>query len=228
MNKVKKEIKKINIKHLSIPTLILLLIFTVLKISRPDIFDKITDNNVSPAQNKNINSDNTDQPLAKDSKWRPTIAPYYAEENMNANSSVGCSGRQTCTAKVTKVVDGDTIEISTGEKVRYIGVDTPETRHPAKGVECFGKEASGKNRELVLGKDIRLEKDVSDKDKYGRLLRYIYLNSDNLFVNDFLARNGFAHTATFPPDVKFSKQFVEAEREARENHRGLWAPGVCP
>jgi micrococcal nuclease len=126
---------------------------------------------------------------------------------------------------VTYVVDGDTIDLSTGERVRYIGVDTPETKHPIKGVECFGQEAAGKNKELVLDKKVRLEKDVSDKDKYGRLLRYVYL--DDLFVNDYLARNGFAHAATFPPDVKFSRQFLEAEREARVNGRGLFAPGKC-
>jgi len=144
-----------------------------------------------------------------------------------------CSGEQECVARVIKVIDGDTIDISTGERVRYIGVDTPETKHPIKKVECFGKEASGKNKELVLDQEVRLEKDVSDKDRYGRLLRYVYIparpgGGDALFVNDYLARNGFAHAATFPPDVKFSEQFLSAEREARENSRGLWAPGACP
>jgi len=78
-------------------------------------------------------------------------------------------------AKVIKVVDGDTIKLEDGRAVRYIGIDTPETVHPSKPVQCYGKEASDKNRELVEGKEIELEKDVSEVDKYGRLLRYIWI-----------------------------------------------------
>lgn len=129
------------------------------------------------------------------------------------------------TVKVTRVVDGDTIEIEGGQKVRYIGIDTPETVDPKKPVQCFGKEASNKNKELVENKQVRLEKDVSETDQFGRLLRYVYI--DDVFVNDYLVRNGFAHSSTFPPDVKYQSQFLEAEKEARENGRGLWAEGVC-
>ena len=131
--------------------------------------------------------------------------------------------------KVIRVVDGDTIEIEGNIKLRYIGIDTPETKHPTKGVQCFGKEASNKNKELVEGKMIRMEKDVSETDKYGRLLRYIWLvephatKSSELFVNDFLVRQGYAYASTFPPDVAYSKQFVVAQQEARENNRGLWS-----
>jgi len=158
----------------------------------------------------------------------PVAQPTSRNSNVNIESSDLCSGKQECTAKVTRVVDGDTIDLSTGERVRYVGVDTPEIHHPAKPVQCFGKEASEKNKELVLDKEVRLEKDVSDKDRYNRLLRYVYIPSENnFFVNDYLARQGFAHAATFPPDVKFSQQFLAAERKARENSRGLWTPGVC-
>lgn len=130
--------------------------------------------------------------------------------------------------KVLRVVDGDTIDIEGGIKVRYIGIDTPETKHPTKGVECFGKEASNKNKELAEGKMIRMEKDVSETDRYGRLLRYVWLvdegatSSAGLFVNDYMIREGYALASTFPPDVSYSKQFVEAQQEARENKRGLW------
>jgi len=135
---------------------------------------------------------------------------------------------KSSSVKVLRVVDGDTIEIEGNMKLRYIGIDTPETKHPTKGVQCFGKEASDKNKELVEGKMIRVEKDVSETDRYGRLLRYIWLVDDNatasagLFVNDFLVREGYAHASTFPPDVAYSKQFVEAQQEARDNNRGLW------
>lgn len=127
--------------------------------------------------------------------------------------------------KVIKVIDGDTIKLENGGVVRYIGIDTPETVHPSKPVQCFGEEASKKNKELVEGKEVRLEKDISDTDKYDRLLRYVYIG--DTFVNDYLVRNGYAHSSSYPPDVKYQDQFNQAEEEARENKRGLWADGAC-
>ncbi len=118
---------------------------------------------------------------------------------------------------VTRVIDGDTIVLENGERVRYIGIDTPEISQN----ECFALEAKKKNEELVLGKRVRLEKDVSERDKYGRLLRYVYVGE--IFVNDYLVRNGYAYAVTYPPDVKYSERFLQAQREARENKRGLWA-----
>jgi len=126
--------------------------------------------------------------------------------------------------KVTRVIDGDTIEIEGGERVRYIGIDTPETVDPRKPVQCFGIEASKKNKELVEGKNVRLEKDITDKDKYGRLLRYVYI--DNLFINLELVKQGFAFSYTYPPDIKYQAEILAAEAEAREAGRGLWA--ACP
>src|SRR3990167_3697952 len=126
--------------------------------------------------------------------------------------------------KVTRVVDGDTIEIEGGERVRHIGIDTPETVDPRKPVQCFGVEASNKNKELVSGKRVRLEKDVSETDKYGRLLRYIYIG--DTFVNLELVKQGFAYSSTYPPDVKHQSQFTEAQRQAKEQNKGLWSS--CP
>ncbi|PIR43383.1 nuclease [candidate division WWE3 bacterium CG10_big_fil_rev_8_21_14_0_10_32_10] len=127
---------------------------------------------------------------------------------------------------VARVVDGDTIEIEGGQKVRYIGIDTPETVHPDKGVECYGKEASDKNKTLVENKKIRLEKDVSETDSYGRLLRYIYLE-DGTFVNLLLVKEGFARSSTYPPDVKHQETLKSAEQEARASKIGLWASDTC-
>ena len=124
---------------------------------------------------------------------------------------------------VTRVIDGDTIEIQGGEKVRYIGVDTPETKHPRKPVQCFGRQAAEKNKQLVEGKMVRLEKDVSEADRYGRLLRYVY--AGDVFVNLAMVKQGYAYAATFPPDVKYQELFSQAQREAREGRRGLW--GEC-
>ncbi|QQS21393.1 MAG: thermonuclease family protein [Candidatus Moraniibacteriota bacterium] len=129
------------------------------------------------------------------------------------------------TVQVERVVDGDTVKLSNGKTLRYIGIDTPETVDPRRGAQCFGKEASKRNIELVSGKSVRLEKDVSETDKYGRLLRYVYVG--DTFVNEVLVRDGFARASAYPPDVAHQDLFREAEREAREARRGLWADGVC-
>lgn len=126
--------------------------------------------------------------------------------------------------KVTNVIDGDTVEIEGGYRIRYIGIDTPETVHPSQPVECFGKEASNKNKELVEGKTVRLERDITELDRYGRLLRYVWLG--DALVNETLVKEGYATSYTYPPDVKYQEKFVQAEREARENKKGLWVS--CP
>jgi micrococcal nuclease len=128
-------------------------------------------------------------------------------------------------ARVVDVVDGDTIKVDVDGQVytvRYIGIDTPETVHPDEPVEWMGPEASEANRKLVEGQTVYLEMDVSETDRYGRLLRYVYL-ADGLFVNAELVRLGYAHAVTFPPDVKYQDLLLEMQREAREAGRGLWA-----
>lgn len=141
------------------------------------------------------------------------------------SSAAALEGQQ---ARVTKVVDGDTFEVEGGLRIRMLGVDTPETKDPRRPVGCFGKEASAKAKELLDGKIVILQKDVSEEDKYKRLLRYVFLPLDNgelLFVNDYLIREGFAKALTIPPDVKYTEQFLQAQREARAARRGLW--GKC-
>jgi len=128
-------------------------------------------------------------------------------------------------ATVVSVVDGDTIKIEGGEVVRYIGMNTPETVAPNRPVECFGKEASAKNKELVQGKVVELVRDVSQRDRYGRLLRYVWLG--DIMVNELLVREGYAQVSTFPPDVSFEDRFIEAQRLAVSEQKGLWGGG-CP
>lgn len=134
------------------------------------------------------------------------------------------------TAIVTKVIDGDTIEIDTGQKIRYIGIDTPETQHPTKGLECFGQEAKAKNKELIEGRRVRLIRDVSETDRYGRLLRYVYLtditpsaSSEGFFVNEYLVKEGYAYAATFPPDIKYNDYFKKLQDQAMQDKKGLWS-----
>jgi micrococcal nuclease len=123
-------------------------------------------------------------------------------------------------ATVKRVIDGDTIELNDERKVRYIGIDTPELHHPTKGVQCFGKEAMEKNKELVEGKTIKMKRDVSETDRYKRLLRYIWVG--DIFVNEYLVREGYASQATFPPDVAYAETFRKAAEEARVSDKGLW------
>lgn len=130
--------------------------------------------------------------------------------------------------KVLEVIDGDTIKVEGNVTVRLLGIDTPETKDPRKPVQCFGKEASNETKRLVGGKVVILEKDVSETDKYGRLLRYVFLpirSEKLLFLNDYLIREGFARVLTYPPDVKYTEQFLQGQQEAKENNRGLW--GRC-
>ena len=119
--------------------------------------------------------------------------------------------------KVIRVIDGDTIEIAGGAHVRYIGMDTPET-YPK--VEFYGPEAKAKNIELVEGKLVTLEKDVSETDKYDRLLRYVYV--DGVFVNGELVRLGYAEAVSYPPDTRYQWQLEQLEKEAKAAKRGLW------
>jgi len=126
-------------------------------------------------------------------------------------------------ATVVKVVDGDTIDVKIGGiiyRVRYIGIDTPETVDPNQTVEPFGPEASAMNTSLVNGKVVRLEKDVSETDKYDRLLRYVYVG--DLFVNAELVRLGYARATAYPPDTKYQSLFVTLEQQAKAARRGMW------
>jgi micrococcal nuclease len=126
---------------------------------------------------------------------------------------------------VTKVIDGDTIELENGDRVRYIGIDSPELYPPNESTpECFAQKAKKANEKLVLGKKVKLEKDISETDKYGRLLRYIWL--ENKLVNLELVRQGFAKAYTAPPDLKYQDMILTAQKYARDNQRGLWSS--CP
>lgn len=118
-----------------------------------------------------------------------------------------------------RVIDGDTIELENGTRVRYIGIDTPERD------ECFSAETTEANKQLVDGKRVRLETDVQKLDQYGRTLAYVYVGE--VFVNKKLVENGYAKVSTFPPNVKYVEIFQAAQKQARENKRGLWADGVC-
>ena len=133
---------------------------------------------------------------------------------------------------VTKVVDGDTLTVTSGghdEKVRLIGIDTPEVVDPRKPIQCFGKEASAKMKELVSGKNVRLVPDPTqdDKDKYGRVLRYVYL-PNGVLVNRAMIEEGYAYEYTYDAPYEFQQDFRSAEQAARNAEKGLWREETCP
>lgn len=144
------------------------------------------------------------------------------DPNATYEASAEATGNETTQEKylVTRVIDGDTFEIETGETVRLIGIDTPETVHPIKPVECYGPEASNFLKNLIENEEVILIRDLSNTDQYGRLLRYVYFN--DLFINEELVAQGYANAVSYPPDVAFQSLFQEAEATAREGLRGLW------
>jgi micrococcal nuclease len=161
---------------------------------------------------------------------RPTSRPTRIPTLTNTpRPSITPTPEQTPTperteARVIKVVDGDTISVEVGGEtyvVRYIGIDCPESG------DWMAAEATQANRDLVDGKTVYLEKDVSETDRYDRLLRYVFL-ADGVFVNAELVRLGYARAIAYPPDTKYQSLFEEMEQEAREAGRGMWGPTPTP
>jgi len=122
--------------------------------------------------------------------------------------------------KVKRVIDGDTLLLINGERVRLIGVDTPETKHPQKRVQYYGREAYLFTKQMVGGKEARFEFERQKRDRYGRLLAYVYL-SDETFLNAEIIKQGYGFAYTRFP-FKHMEEFRRYEREARENRKGLW------
>lgn len=132
---------------------------------------------------------------------------------------------------VSNVVDGDTVKINMDGQIttlRLIGMDTPEIVDPRKSVQCFGKEASNKAKELLVGKKVRIEKDSTqgEVDKYGRTLAYVHLES-GLFFNKYMIEQGYAHEYTYDTSYKYQSEFKTAQKNAQSNKLGLWSPNTC-
>jgi micrococcal nuclease len=154
---------------------------------------------------------------------------YGSRRGGDGGATAGPQRPDARTAHVVRVVDGDTILVRLAgakERVRLIGVDTPETVKPNTPVQCFGRRASAQTHRLLDGRDVRLVPDVEARDRYGRLLAYVYRAPDGLFVNAELARRGYARQMTIPPNVRFAERFRALVAEARGAGRGLWS--ACP
>lgn len=159
-------------------------------------------------------------PNQEDSQPEPTNSQETQEE---------IKGEEIQLYKVTRIVDGDTLKLEIDdqeETVRLVGIDTPESVHPTKPVECYAKEASAKLKKLVFNKKIRFEFDTGQghTDKYGRLLLYIWLpqeNGEDLFINEYMVKEGYAYAYKKIPS-KYLSEFSDLEAQAREKEKGLW------
>jgi micrococcal nuclease len=148
----------------------------------------------------------------------------------STTATIAGAGSPTGVATVSRVVDGDTLLVRLAgkdERVRLLGIDTPETVKPRTPVQCFGKEASNRTKSLLPGGTaVRVVRDTELRDDYGRLLAYVYRTSDGLFVNLSLVQDGFAVPDMFPPNVAHAPEITAAARAARSAGRGIWS--ACP
>ena len=165
-----------------------------------------------------------------------TLVAAPSPQSASTTQQIGAAAEASDWYPVVKVVDGDTITIlKDGEKVtvRLIGLDTPETLDPRKPVQCFGKEASDKAKQILSGSDVRIETDPSqgEYDKYGRLLAYVYapanVRPQGILINEYMISEGYGHEYTYNLPYTYQAQFKAAEQSAREAKKGLWADGAC-
>lgn len=167
--------------------------------------------------------------VALDQQLTNTAPPAKAELENNAPSPTSPPTQQFY--MVTQVVDGDTIKVNIDgkkETIRMIGLDTPETKDPRKPVQCFGREASNRATELLKNKKVRLERDETqaDRDKYNRLLRYVY-TEDGTFFNQHMIAEGYALEYTYGTPYKYQAQFRQSQSQVKSEQKGLWADDTC-
>ncbi|MEO8364398.1 MAG: thermonuclease family protein [Ilumatobacteraceae bacterium] len=161
---------------------------------------------------------------------RPAIRRMWISRSLLAILILfGCAQQNAAEVQVgivVDVIDGDTVDLTIAghrKRVRLIGIDTPETKHPEKPVQCFGPQATRFTESLLAdGTEVRIERDVEARDTYDRLLVYLFRTSDNLFVNLQIVQQGFARVLTIEPNTTYMGEFVTAARDARDNNRGLW------
>ncbi|KYD00100.1 hypothetical protein B4102_1112 [Heyndrickxia sporothermodurans] len=154
---------------------------------------------------------------------KSSISTESSKDNLTSHSDSNMP-KNTISAKVTRVVDGDTVKVTLKgkeETVRMILIDTPETKHPRIGVQTFGPEASDFTKKMLTNKNIQLEMDVQERDQYGRLLAYIWL--DGTMFNRILIEKGLARVAIFPPNTKYVDEFNSIQDKARQKEIGIWS-----
>jgi micrococcal nuclease len=225
-------IKKILLTIFSI-FIFLIILGLIVGDNTPSNQNQTTENNPPTKILTEENQENNNEILPEENN--PEIEGLVDENNSEQVQQENQSSTQEQNQKlyrVVKITDGDTIKVDIGgviESVRLVGIDTAETVDPRKSVECFGVEASNKAKEILTGKSVYLESDSVSGDRgiYGRLLRYVFLE-DSTHFNKLMISEGYAYEYTYNSiPYKYQAEFKQAEKEARENKRGLWADGVC-
>lgn len=178
-----------------------------------------------------VGTDNTTTPADNEQAGTQSATEVVPAQNSIVQTNTSSQSKTTSLYPVVSVVDGDTLKISMDgatETIRLIGINTPETVDPRKSVECFGTEASNKAKSVLTGKKVSIETDVSqgERDKYGRLLAYVFLENGTNF-NKMMISEGYAYEYTYNTPYKYQSEFKTAEADARNNKVGLWADGVC-
>lgn len=153
-----------------------------------------------------------------------TAVLFFIGGFFTGRSAVLQSNNDPIYVKVVRVIDGDTVEIEGGERVRYLGVGSPESVDSQKPVQCFGQEAKQKNKELVEGKVVRLERGIKERDRFCRILAYVWV--ENNMVNIELIKQGYARKYLLPRDSPYKQKFIDAELEAESEKKGIWR--FCP
>lgn len=171
----------------------------------------------------------TPTPEAETAAVETTQEPSPAQES----TSTPTTPANMQTAKVTRVIDGDTIDVSFDgktERIRIIGIDTPETVDPRKPVECFGQEASAVAKEQLTDETVQLESDPpqGERDKYNRLLRYVWMDDGTVDFGKLMIATGYAHEYTYNLPYKYQAEYKQAQKEAEQGKKGLWADDACP
>lgn len=216
-----------------IAVIVLLIVSSIFLPKKTEIIPTPQNNNVSENTNVPVEAENSTQQINNE-----IITANQEVKNVQEVKSV-TPAQKTATSPnsqykyyaVSTVVDGDTIKVNKDGSIitlRLIGLDTPETVDPRKPVQCFGKEASNKAKELLLGKKIRIESDSTQGtlDKYGRTLAYVY-REDGLFYNKYMVEQGYAHEYTYNLPYKYQSEFKTAQKYAQANLLGLWAINTC-
>jgi micrococcal nuclease len=178
-----------------------------------------------------ISIDTPTQPPATRPRATPGGQPAITPVPATAGASSPAMPARLPSAKVSRVVDGDTVHVllnGKDETLRLIGINTAETVDPRRPVECFGKEASNQAKAMLSNQTVYLESDPSqqERDRYGRLLRYIWLPGGRLFNLELIAQ-GYAYEYTYDTPYKYQKQFKQAQQQAQSRQIGLWSPQTC-
>lgn len=166
------------------------------------------------------------------SKQLPSVENTRQQKTHSQNVLSASEKGERSTGLVTKVVDGDTIEVTINnvqQKIRIIGINTPESVDPRRGVQCFGIDASNAAKEKLAGQSVQLEKDPtqSERDKYGRLLRFVWMENGKKDFGAWMIANGYAYEYTYDTPHTYQASYRQLQQEAENNQRGLWSPDTC-